>query len=181
MPAAAAARRPFEESSIAAQSAAGTLEPPRRLQVDVGRRLASLDLLRGDRRREELCETRTREDALDHGPVRRGGDGERKRSSEAAYGVDGAVDQRKLGVVAFEQSPDDLVVDLLRRLREPELVVHVARPFGRAHPHHVRLGAVVPPPAALAHEPLAHVVPDLLRVDDDAVEIEDDGPDHGAA
>ena len=41
-----------------------------------------------------------------------------------------------------------------------------------------RLRAVVPAPAALADELLAHVVPDLLGVDDHAVEIEDHALDH---
>ena len=49
-----------------------------------------------------------------------------------------------------------------------------ARPLGRAHAHHRRLRALVPAAAALADELLAHVVPDLLGVDDHAVEIEDD-------
>ena len=89
------------------------------------------------------------------------------------------VDQRQRLAVAREQPPDDLVADLLRRLGEPDLVVHVARPLGRAHPHHRRLRALVPAAAALLRQLLAHVVPDLLRVDDHAVEVEDDGLDHG--
>ena len=38
----------------------------------------------------------------------------------------------------------------------------------------------MPAPAALADERLAHLVPDLLGVDDHAVEVEDDGGDHAA-
>ena len=68
--------------------------------------------------------------------------------------------------VAREHPPHDLVVDLLRRLGEPDHVVHVARPLGRAHAHHVRLRALVPAAAALARELLAHLVPDVLGVDD---------------
>ena len=45
-------------------------------------------------------------------------------------------------VIALEHAPHDLGVDLVRLLRQPELVVHVARPLGRAHSHHrpLRLG-----------------------------------------
>ena len=40
------------------------------------------------------------------------------------------------------------------------------------------LRALVPAPAALARELLAHLVPDLLGVEQDAVEVEDDRLDH---
>ena len=39
----------------------------------------------------------------------------------------------------------------------------------------------VPAAAALAGELLAHLVPDLLGVEQDAVEVEDDGVDHAIA
>ena len=58
------------------------------------------------------------------------------------------------------------------------IVVEVPRPFLGAHTHHVRLRAVVPAGAPLADEPLAHLVPDLLGVEQQAVEVEDDGLDH---
>ena len=73
---------------------------------------------------------------------------------------------------------DDDPVQLLGRLREPELVVEVARPLRGAHPHHVRLRTVVPAAAALADQTLAHLVPDLLRVQEQAVEVEDDSVGH---
>ena len=77
-------------------------------------------------------------------------------------------------------APDDLGADLLRRLAEPDHVVHVARPLRRAHAHHVPLRALVPAAAALAGELLAYLVPDLLGVEKHAVEVEDDGLDHTA-
>ena len=43
------------------------------------------------------------------------------------------------------------------------------------------LGAVVPGAASLLRELLAGGIPDLLRVEQDAVEVEDDGLDHKAA
>ena len=43
--------------------------------------------------------------------------------------------------------------------------MHVARPLGRAHAHHVPLRARVPAAAALVRELLADAVPDLLGVD----------------
>ena len=48
---------------------------------------------------------------------------------------------------------------------------------GRAHLHHVRLRPLVPAPASFACELLANLVPQVLRVDDDAVEVEHDGFD----
>src|SRR5947199_123069 len=79
------------------------------------------------------------------------------------------------------ETADDLGGDFLGRVAEPELVVHVARPLERAHAHHVPLGVRVPAAAALAHQLRAHGVPDLLGVEQDAVEVEDDAVDHGAA
>ena len=72
----------------------------------------------------------------------------------------------------------DLVVDLVGGLWQPDDVVHVTRPLGRAHAHHVRLRLRVPAPAALARELLAYVVPHVLGVDEHPVEVEDDGLDH---
>ncbi len=43
---------------------------------------------------------------------------------------------------------------------------------------YVPLRLLVPAPAALADELLARPVPDLLGVDQDSVEVEDDGVDH---
>ena len=73
---------------------------------------------------------------------------------------------------------DDDPVDLLRRLGKADALVHVARPLGRAHAHHVPLRALVPAAATLVRQRLADVVPHLLRVDQDTVEVEDDSPDH---
>ena len=71
--------------------------------------------------------------------------------------------------------------DLVGPVREPEFVVHVARPLERAHAHHVRLRAVVPAPASLAYERLANRVPDLLGVEEQPVEVEDDAVDQTGA
>jgi hypothetical protein len=51
-------------------------------------------------------------------------------------------------------------------------------PLGRAHAHHRALHLVVLAAAALAHVRGAHVVPDLLGLDQHAVQVEDDGLDH---
>ena len=59
--------------------------------------------------------------------------------------------------------------------------MHVARPLGRAHAHHGPLRPGVPAPAALVRQVLAHVVPHLLGVDQQAVHIEDDRRDHRRA
>ena len=115
-----------------------------------------------------------REHEVDDRPVRGRGESEPERAGHPANGVDSAVDQGQFLGVALEQSSHDLVVDLLRRVGEPDDVVHVPRPLGRAHAHHVRLSSLVPGAAALAGELLANLVPDVLRVDEHAVEVEDD-------
>ena len=61
--------------------------------------------------------------------------------------------------------PDDLGVDLLGRLGEPDDVVHVPSPLDGAHAHHVGLRALVPASASLPGELFAHLVPDVLGVD----------------
>src|SRR5205814_9647414 len=85
------------------------------------------------------------------------------------------VDQRQVRLVRGEHPPDDLGVDLVRLVRDIGRLVQVARPLARAHAHHRPLHLVVVAAAALAHESLAHLVPDLLRLDEHAVEVEDDG------
>ena len=87
----------------------------------------------------------------------------------------------KVLAVGRGEALDHLAVDLLRRLGQADLLVHVARPLCRAHAHHVLLRLVVPAAAALLGELLAGLVPDLLGVEQQAVEIEDDRLDHSAA
>ena len=105
----------------------------------------------------------------------------RKSGRQPSHRLDAAVDERQLLGVARSHAPHDLGVDLLGRLGEPDHVVHVPRPLRRAHPHHVGLRPLVPASAALAGELLAHLVPDVLGVDEHAVEVEDhrlDGDGH---
>ena len=152
-------------------------EPAHRLEVNVGLRLSAGHLLGRDCRLEQPGEPRPREDGVDERPVRRGGDAEPERARQATHGVDRPGHDRKLVCVAALHPADDLVVDLLRRLGQPDDLVHVARPLRRAHAHHVRLRAVVPAAATLVRERFAHLVPDVLGVHEHAVEVEDDGPD----
>ena len=93
-----------------------------------------------------------------------------RRTASTAPGISGGS-----RAVADEHPLDDRVVDLGRRARNAERLAQVARPLGRAHPHHRprRLGGVRQ--AEPAHVLLAHLVPHLLGVDDHAVEVEDDG------
>jgi hypothetical protein len=86
----------------------------------------------------------------------------------------GAVDQRQPVSVPLRHPPHHLRRELLGRLPESELVAQVARPLGRAHSHHRRLRARVPTAATLVDERLAHLVPHLLGLEQDAVEVEDD-------
>ena len=80
-------------------------------------------------------------------------------------------------VVARGHQLDDVGVDLIGRLVDAQLVVDVLRPLGRAHAHHRSLRLVVVASSVLSDVPLADFVPDRLAVDDDTVEIEDDGFD----
>ena len=90
-----------------------------------------------------------------------------QRRAESFDRLARAREQRQVLAVEVAHPADDLLVDLLRRLRQAELVVQVPRPLVRAHSHHVPLGMLVPAPAALADELLARRVPDLLGVDQD--------------
>ena len=118
------------------------------------------------------------EHAIDQFTVRRRCDPERPAVGQPLHGLHCAVDQRQVVRVPVEHALHDLTIDLFGRLRQTDDVVHVARPLGGAHPHHVRLRLLAPAAASFAREPFSHLVPDLLAVEDDAVEIEDDGLDH---
>jgi hypothetical protein len=79
--------------------------------------------------------------------------------------------------VAADQKANDAGRDLLRLERHAELVAHVAAPLGRAHPEHLVLGGVRPRSAALQRDLSLRGVPLLLRIEQQAVEVEDDGLD----
>src|SRR5688572_14141524 len=104
-------------------------EATRGFEEDIGRWLTARDLLRRDRRVEERRELAGRENCVDDLAVRGRGDCERKRAGEATDGLDGTVHEWKADGVPGEQPLDDLVVDLVGRLREADHVVHVARPL----------------------------------------------------
>ena len=125
-------------------------------------------------------ETGVAQDGVDQRPVRRRREGDAERVAESPHCVGCPVDewQRR---VALAHPADHLDVDLLRRIGDPDDIVEVARPLGRAHAGHVRLRLVAPAAAALARKPLAHLVPDVVGVDEDAVEVEDDRLDLGQA
>jgi hypothetical protein len=178
IPAALAARMPLWESSIAAARVGSTPSRRGRLEVDVRGRLAVGDLLRRDRRLEVSCDAHQVEREVDQLAVRGRGEGQRPALREALDRGLGAGDHREVLAVAILESADDLGVDLVGRLREAYDIVHVARPLGRAHAHHVPLGALVPAAAALFGELLAGLVPDLLGVEQEAVQVEDDALNH---
>jgi len=151
------------------------------LQIDVGRRLAARDLLGRHGRSEEIGDAHQLQRSVDHRPIRRGGKPEGPAQRQPADRLDRAVDEREPVAVTLEHPLDDQPVQLVGRVSKTELLVHVARPLGRAHAHHFCLRAFVPPAASLTRESLAHFVPDLLGVEQKAVEIEDDGADQTAA
>ncbi len=88
-----------------------------------------------------------------------------------------ARDDRQVGLVAREHPTNDLGVDHLGRLAEPDGLVEVPRPLARAHAHHRLLGLRRVPAAPLVGQLLAHLVPQVLGVDEHAVHVEDDGFD----
>ena len=155
-------------------------EPPRGLEVNIGRGLAPRHLLRGDGRREAIGNAGCVEDGIDQRTIRRRGNREREGACKSADCFDRAGNERQCRSVAVEHAAHDFVVDLLRRLGQTELLVHVPRPFTRAHAHHrpLCLGRVAPAP--VGDEPLAHLVPHLFGVDDHAVHVEYDRLDHSA-
>ena len=87
------------------RSAAGVdAEPPRRLEVDVRRRLAARHLLGRDRLAGRRRRARPREHDLDQLAVRRRGDRDRPAVGDAPHGVHRAVDQRRRGAVRARAS-----------------------------------------------------------------------------
>ena len=100
---------------------------------------------------------------------------------EPLDGLDGAVDQRQPLPVAREHAAHHLGGDLVGLVGHAELLVQVARPFVRAHAHHRALCLLVVAAAALEHERSAHLVPDLLRLDEHAVQVEHDRLDRHPA
>src|SRR5690606_31460236 len=124
------------------------------LEVDVRGRLAAPGLLRGDRRGEVARQPRQLEDEVDDLAVGGGGQAEWPARGERRDGLAGAVDERQVLAVAALEPRDDGPVDLLGRQVDAELLVDVARPLRRAHPHH-RLGRPGPPGAAALADDLA--------------------------
>jgi hypothetical protein len=59
-----------------------------------------------------------------------------------------------------------------------ELLGEIPRPLRRAHAHHRPLRRCVIQPALLDDVPAPYLVPDLLGLEDDAVQVEDDCADH---
>ena len=85
--------------------------------------------------------------------------------SEPTDRLQGAGNERQVLPVERFEPAHDLGRDLLGRLGQAELVVHVPRPLVRAHAHHRPLRTLVPAPAALLHELSSRLAPDLFGVE----------------
>ena len=85
-----------------------------------------------------------------------------------------------LAVVGVEHPLNHTGVELLGVERRAELVVQISRPFRRAHPHHRGRRLGLPGTAVLGHDPPSRPIPDGLRVDEHAIEVEDQGPQRHA-
>jgi hypothetical protein len=153
-------------------------EPAGRLEVHVRRGLAAPDLLGRHRRGEVPREAREVQDSVDQRSVRGGRDRERPPRRQPLDRFARAGDQWQALAVPRLHPPHDLGRDLIRLLGNAQLVVHVPGPLQGAHPHHGALRLVVVPRPALLREPGAHLIPELLRLDEHAVEVEDDCLDH---
>ena len=150
-------------------------EPPRDLEVDVGRGLAARHLLARQPDADHVVEPRALEHERDDRRVRGRREPERPVLAEPPDRLDRARQQRQLAAVAGEQPLDDGVGDRVGRHVDAELVAHVDRPLLRAHPEHRVRRLVGPRPAAVGDELAARLVPALLGVDEHAVEVEHDG------
>src|SRR4029079_9373551 len=70
---------------------------------------------------------------------------------------------------------DHRAVDLVGRQLRAELLDDVDRPFLRAHAEHVARGRVLPRAAVGGHDVLAGLIPGLLGVHEDPVQVENNG------
>ena len=112
---------PLCESSTAAAPAGLDAEAPRRLEVDVGRRLAARDLLRRDRRlRRARATPSSSSDEVDQLAVRRGRERERPARGKPLDGLARAGKSGEPLAVERLQPAHDLGGDLLRRLGQAD-------------------------------------------------------------
>lgn len=81
--------------------------------------------------------------------------------------------------VASENFPNDEVDEVVGGEVEGQLVMQVGRPFARAHALHRRGRPCLPISAVALGDDTARLVPDPLRDQQDAVEVEHHRLDHG--
>ena len=166
---------PLWESSIAVPRGRLDAEAARRLEVDVRRRLPARDLLRRDRRAEESGDP-----ARPRAP-RRSARGSTTRRGRAASARRAAARPRaRPGSTAAPSAYRSSIRSTTSRLissgapagRRPRACSATTR--ASSSPSSSRCAPLAPAAAALARELLANLVPDLLGVDQHAVEVEDD-------
>ena len=68
---------------------------------------------------------------------------------------------------------DDLLANCGGRKRDMKIVVHILRPFARTHADHTLLRAIDPAATVLDNECMSHVAPNLLALDQRAIEVKD--------
>ena len=177
MPAARAERMPLWESSIAAVAAGR-----RRRRRAASRKTSGAGLPRATSSEDDPGLEVRREAAalhhhLDHLEVGGAREPERPARREPLDRLARAVEQRQPLAVPGEQAPHDLGVDLARVTVDLQVVAHVDRPLRRAHAEHRPVGLVLPRAAPLFVSVALGVPPRRLGVEQDAVEVEDDGVD----
>ena len=138
VPAADAARRPLEESSIAAQRSGAA---PRRAIASrwtSGRGLAARDLLARDGRFERVGQPGELEEQVDDLAVGRASRARAASVRRAAHRVHRARAAAAGAPVELEHPPTTASLISSGESGTAELVVQVARPLQRAHPEHPR-------------------------------------------
>ncbi len=162
---------------MAAARAGSVPKTPAGLQVHVRRGLAHRDLVRRHDRLEVRAQPRQPKRVLDEFEGRRGGHAQLELHSQPGDRLPRSGDERQVLGVAIAERVDDPVVDLARGEPDAHLVAHVLRPLHGVGAHEGRLIVLAPVATVPGGELLADFVPLLLGLDEDPVEVEDDGID----
>ena len=175
MPAALPARTPLSESSTTRQRPGSTPKPDGRGPVDVRRRLAPGDFVRGHDRAHHVGDAERLHRRRDDPGVGRRGDRHRAGRGDAAYVGGCVVDHRcGSGGIQADDAVDDRRLDLCRgQVPQPEAIPHRLGPLERVSAHDGVLVVGGPGTAMRAREGDPDLVPPALAVDEDAVEVED--------
>ena len=182
-PADLAALMPLPESSTASPCATTCgPEPAGGLGVHVRCRLATGHLLARHRGGEQVADALVLEHGVDHLACRRRGKRDGHHGGGVGDQVTGTRQQRSPPRPhCVDDGADTLGVDVAGGHRVADVLGDVRRPLGSAHAHDCGAVVVAPVCAVAAGAGGPGLAPQVLGVDDHAVEIEDDAADGGIA